>query len=194
MSTSASFQESPGPTLGIEDPFSGSSGFQILALAEYRRNWIHRRIETVEFTDDETVRRTVRVDFTVPPNAPVIPSNGRARLVPVAELQKKRHARFDIHDQDGALLPMLTLTQSSGLVSDGLIDLAHLIAGRDLAPDLERDLRLIAGGTRSEITSALTTMENATHLSDELRHDLYRGSKAFHGLSCFGVCARSVSV
>jgi hypothetical protein len=182
MNTSASFQQSLGPTLGARDPLSRSPGFQFLELAEYRRNWVHRRIETIDFIDDETVRRTVRVDFTVPQNAPLMPGDGKARLVPIAELQKKRHACFDICNHDGALLPMLTLTESSGLVSDGLIDVARRIAGRDIDPDVQKDLRLIAGGTRQEITSALARMHNATQLSDELRHGLYRRSRAFNTL------------
>lgn len=53
-------------------------------LLEHRSEWVHRRVESVEFHDDVSVRRRISLDFTLPALAPgFIDGHGEHSLVPL---------------------------------------------------------------------------------------------------------------
>jgi hypothetical protein len=141
------------PAIGASELDRRETRFSMLKLAEFRRLWVHRRGETIEFPDDETIRRTVRLDFTMPPDAPLASGNKKLWLVPFAELKKKRHVHFEIRD-DNHRLPMITLTETADFVSEGLPALGEQILNRELDPNIDSHIRDIAGGTRPEIESS----------------------------------------
>ncbi|HEV8651524.1 MAG TPA: hypothetical protein VG276_19530 [Actinomycetes bacterium] len=75
--------------------------------------WVHRRREYVSFHDSATVSRRVRVELTVPDVTPRLgPLGGRVCLVPLAFLEKREFTNFDVRDEDGRTLPVLTADEA----------------------------------------------------------------------------------
>lgn len=95
----------------------------ILDLVNSSEQWLHRRVEAVDFYDNTTATYRVSLDFTVPPKAPVIDlsSSSAARLLPITMLAKRPLANFDVRDESGRSLPVLTTEQNAQLAHKMLI-------------------------------------------------------------------------
>jgi hypothetical protein len=85
------------------------------ALLRNQAAWRHRRVETLTLVNHEEVRRSVSVDFTVP-------AEYRARLrvsddgecaVPLALLAKRPLVHFDLRNEEGHSVPLLTAAQNA---------------------------------------------------------------------------------
>jgi hypothetical protein len=108
--------------------------------------WRHRRVETLTMLSHEQVRRHVSVDFTVP-----VELRERLRLsdageyaVPLAFLAKRPLVHFDLRNEEGHSIPLLTAEQNS-------------LIGRELLEQaLEGDL---AAQDTDEATHAAVTPE-----------------------------------
>jgi hypothetical protein len=129
---------------GLETPELAA---RVLALADQTRQWVRRRVESVVFEDEKTVRRSVSVDFGLPKEAPRLTLGGDriVRIVPLARLQKERPlVGFDLFDESGASIPLLTATQAQIIVANGLIRMAreriHNNAAQSLDSELEKDI------------------------------------------------------
>lgn len=89
-------------------------------LALKHASWVHRRIEAVQFPEAETARRRMSIDFSL---------SGRrfARdetiYLPVMVLRKTDLRNFDIVDQEGNSLPILTATENAEIATDGIAQL-----------------------------------------------------------------------
>ena len=70
----------------------------VLVALNEMSDWVHRRVEVVEFVTDEVMRRRVSIDFTVPERLPVVA--GRT-VVPLALMRKRPMTAFDLRDEDG---------------------------------------------------------------------------------------------
>ncbi|HEX2059096.1 MAG TPA: hypothetical protein VHI71_12100 [Actinomycetota bacterium] len=87
-------------------------------------------MEQVEFLDDLTVRRRVSVDFELPSNEPNrVIANRAMDLVPLALLQKAPLVGFDLRDESGASIPLLT-RQQNAFVSWSLLAAVGEVAAR----------------------------------------------------------------
>jgi hypothetical protein len=84
------------------------------ALLARQAGWRHRRVETITVLSHEQVRRHVSVDFTVP-------AEHRERLrisdagecaVPLAFLAKRTLVHFDLRNEEGHAVPLLTAEQN----------------------------------------------------------------------------------
>jgi len=93
--------------------------------------WRHRRVETLTVLSHEQIRRAVSVDFTVPIEwrdlLQLSPAGEYA--VPLAFLAKRPLVHFDLRNEEGHSVPMLTAAQNA------MIDYELLVAA------LESDLR-----------------------------------------------------
>lgn len=78
-------------------------------------NWIHRRVESITFSSATTMRRKCSIDFDVHPALPTLISNPKAKLVPVANLEKRNLVRLDVRNESGAAIPVLTTEENSEL-------------------------------------------------------------------------------
>ena len=85
------------------------------ALLRDQAAWRHRRVETLTMLSHEQVRRHVSVDFTVP-----IELRERLRLsaadefaVPLAFLAKRPLVHFDLRNEEGHSIPLLTADQNT---------------------------------------------------------------------------------
>jgi hypothetical protein len=79
-------------------------------LVANRRNWIHRRVETLEILPDGNTRRNISVDLTVPE----FPVNSDF-LLPLAVLKYRALTAFDLRSASGSALPMLTGEESTNV-------------------------------------------------------------------------------
>ena len=114
------------------------------------QSWVHRRVENVELLDGSAIRRRISIDLSV--------SDQRLSLIPVTWLRRGNRLRsFDLRDEDGRPLAVVTRGESDRLAKLGLttyaraiVDAAATRQGRVRPPPLNRcvsdDLELIADG------------------------------------------------
>jgi hypothetical protein len=100
------------------------------ALLQDQAAWRHRRVETLTMISHEQVRRHVSVDFTVPVELRdgLRLSDADEFAVPLAFLAKRPLVHFDLRNEEGHSIPLLTAEQNT-------------LIGRELLyQSLERDL------------------------------------------------------
>ena len=118
------------------------------ALLLNTRRWVHRRTELISFIDENSIRRRVSVDFTLPslPGGMLDERAGRrVAYVPLTLLRKRVLRSFDLRDEDGRVLPLLTRAQNSAIAREMLLRCAQAVlgAGERLADDVAADLAAI---------------------------------------------------
>jgi hypothetical protein len=77
--------------------------------------WRHRRVETITVLSHEQVRRAVSVDFTVPAeyrDELAISAAGEC-VVPLALLARRPLVHFDLRNEEGHSVPLLTARQNA---------------------------------------------------------------------------------
>jgi hypothetical protein len=76
--------------------------------------WRHRRVETITVVTHEAVRRQVSIDFTVPEEyrESLRLSDAHEYAVPLAILAKRPLVHFDLRNEEGHSIPLLTAEQS----------------------------------------------------------------------------------
>lgn len=107
-------------------------GLAVLGLAFSMTSWIHRRSHHAEIVTATHYRRRATVDFTVPNEAPAVAWAGGSstvRLVVIEILQKGALPAFDLRDEDGRALPLLTRRQNGLVAAAGLVAMAETLLG-----------------------------------------------------------------
>jgi hypothetical protein len=101
------------------------------ALLARQAGWRHRRVETITVLSHEQVRRHVSVDFTVPAEyrEDLRASDAGEYAVPLAFLAKRPLVHFDLRNEEGHAVPLLTAEQNV-LIARELLHL-RLIADLD---------------------------------------------------------------
>ena len=133
----------------------------LVVLASDLRLLVNRRVETVEIVDDQTSRRRVSVDFTVPRDSDIAATGHELlRVVPVALFARQALHNFDIKDEDGTALPVMTREESEAVVLHGLLGYARGILGADeeLVDAVADDLKRIVTGTEAEALNVYRSM------------------------------------
>jgi hypothetical protein len=91
-------------------------GLTLLGLVLSSPAWVHRRVESVSFSDHRTVRRRISVDFSMPETAPtVVVGRTVYRLVPLTIMRRKSLINFDLHDEADRPVPLLGLRQNQAI-------------------------------------------------------------------------------
>jgi hypothetical protein len=120
------------------------AGLQTMRLLLAQPDWVHRRVDALEYRDSTTFRRRQSVHFTVPDAAPeLVIGQTTARLVPLTTLRKETLVNFDCRDESGAALPVLTRGQQALLMVRAMTGWAEGILGVPLAPDLVADIEAL---------------------------------------------------
>jgi len=83
--------------------------------------WVHRRVEYISFTNDETLRRRVSLDFITHAALPRNSSNNKVRVIPLTFLRKGLVERLDVVDESGRTLPVYTTEQNAQFAEEILI-------------------------------------------------------------------------
>jgi hypothetical protein len=118
-------------------------------------HWIERRVETITFPDEVTVHRRVSVDFAVPSHlVSPLPRDHHGLptfFVPLGFLGKQGLIGFDLWNEAGHALPLLTREQNGQLAKATLIQLARATDAdrgsqmpEDFPDEVDRELALIA--------------------------------------------------
>lgn len=148
-------------------------GIRALDLLINSHQWVHRRVESVTFQDDRTVRRRVSADFSIPRSAPRVRVDAQQfSLIPLTLLRKRTLVNFDLRDEDGKAIPLLSLRQTQALTKSMLRAWAKAV----LEPSTITDgvcghVDAIAAGTQRQLEAALDTMQNGGGQLAELWHD-----------------------
>ena len=132
--------------------------------------WRHRRVETLTMLSHEQVRRHVSVDFTVPVELreDLRLSDADEYAVPLAFLDKRPLVHFDLRNEEGHSIPLLTAEQNTFIGRE----LLYLSLDLDLhAQDVDHAAVVADAG---ELIEALLGDEDATGAVERLerRHDL----------------------
>ena len=139
-------------------------------LLRDQAGWRHRRVETLTMLSHEQVRRHVSVDFTVPADLRegLRLSDADEYAVPLAFLTKRPLVHFDLRNEEGHSIPLLTAEQNT-LIGRELLYLA--LAG-DLAVQAAAEAAVEADA--GELIEAVLDDQDITGAVERLerRHDL----------------------
>jgi hypothetical protein len=140
--------------------------------------WVERRVESVTFLDDTTVKRRVSVDFAVPEFwVSALPQNSGEPptfRLPLALLRKQGLIGFDLRDEAGEALPLLTREENSSIAQATLLQVARAIGEdpptpmRGAVPKPIRDeLKLITSGPAESALIVWSALERSKEFPDE---------------------------
>lgn len=111
-----------------------------LTLTRDFAGWVRRRVETVSYVADTTVRRQISVDFVLPhpdrddPDDPLHGLDARtAILVPLGLPKKEPVTHFDVWDETGRTLSLLNTRENGDLAERAL---RHLVEEAGASPDV----------------------------------------------------------
>jgi hypothetical protein len=163
------------PRQALEVALEGEvAGLQTMRLLLVQPDWVHRRVDALEYRDSTTFRRRQSVHFTVPDAAPELPiGRTTARLIPLTTLRKETLVNFDCRDESGSALPVLTRGQQGLLMLRAMIGWAEGILGAPLAPDVVADIETLLTTHRADGHEARQRMhaDGAGAQRDALRAD-----------------------
>ena len=105
-------------------------GAVAVALAWDWASWVNRRVETIEFVEDTTIRRRVSIDFTFPLAADLAATiaPGGWIVVPLQIVAKGPLMHVDIFDEQQASLSTLNTVRNTDLATRGVVRLLNAIA------------------------------------------------------------------
>jgi hypothetical protein len=88
--------------------------------------WIHRRVESLDFLDGKSFIRSTSIDLSVPPDCAEVmtPDGTRYSLLPVSMLRKQPLVEFSLVGPDGRSLFNLTSEQNGAIASTALKSIA----------------------------------------------------------------------
>lgn len=116
----------------LEQLSSEAAAIAVLEMILTTPEWIHRRTERVSFVDGSTTRRRTSVDLTVPFSAlklRPVRSGVSYRLLLIDIAAKVPLVSFDIRNEAGEPIPVLSRTQNGILASNVLTSFAEKVAG-----------------------------------------------------------------
>jgi hypothetical protein len=127
--------------------------------------WRHRRVETITLLSHEQVRRHVSVDFTVPLEyrESLRVSDADEFAVPLALLAKRPLIHFDLRNEEGHSIPLLTAEQGRMIGRE----LLYRALDADLdAQDTDAEATLLAAGPLIEAVLADDTRQLDDRIDD----------------------------
>jgi hypothetical protein len=147
-----------------DDARTIDAGIAAAPLIADPKSWINRRVETIELLSREETRRRVSVDFTLADDQLASLRSPDGVVVPISVLLKERLRAFDLRDEAGIAIPVLTREQGGALSLIALLGAASDALGPDVPEDarerLAADLRRIvfepaetAASVRADFTS-----------------------------------------
>ena len=121
--------------------------------------WVHRRVELTRILDAGLAHRDVSVDFTLPHwfhDVRGTPDEGAARqLVPVALVRKGVLVNFDLRDERGWVLPLLTTAQRNVVAEASLVALAERVLGHQVPRGIRCDIRQLVSEPSQQAAGTL---------------------------------------
>jgi hypothetical protein len=135
-------------------------------------DWVHRRVDALDYRDETTFRRRQSVHFTVPAPAPEIRvGESRFRLIPLTTLRKETLVNFDCRDEGGAALPVLTRQQQELLTVRGMRCWAEEVVGGPLDGDVADEIAARLTAPRPDRLAAQAAFDGGDGQRALLRDD-----------------------
>jgi hypothetical protein len=143
-------------------------GALLLYMQFHDSDWIHRRVDRVEFMSDSLYRHYVSVDFDVQDAAVVksgtaAPKANSRLLVPLGLMAKRPLTGFDLRDESGTSRPLLTSRETGEAAYQALLHLSTIIVGPTLSGSTQALLRQVASQPPEKARNALGTWFPAAH-------------------------------
>jgi hypothetical protein len=137
---------------------------EVLALIIEFSRWTHRRVESIETLDDRTCRRRVSLDVAFGHDLRAL---AKERLTPLTMLRKEVLRNFDLRDEHGKPVPMLSKGENGPIAGDALTVVAEEILGNPPSRYIRGRLQRMAVGepaeSRREIEGWERLAENPTY-------------------------------
>jgi hypothetical protein len=124
-------------------------------------DWVSRRVETFELLGSGWTRRRVSLDFALPAELRGFKVTDVLDAIPVTLMKKGSLLAFDIWDEDARPLPVASTAQGVALGQAALLAVAEGLLGGQPAPEIQDDLRAIAGGNLDRVRAHLEPFELA---------------------------------
>jgi hypothetical protein len=137
--------------------------------------WIHRKVDALMFTGDMRLRRQVSVDFQVPSADYGVALAGDSVLVPLAVFQKDLLLGFDLRDEAGSSMPVLTTAQNVWVAWSILVAMATAALDDDASPltvEEVRALRDVASASADKADSVLASLVDHPRLQSLIQNPL----------------------
>jgi hypothetical protein len=153
--TSGPGKIAPGSETSGEAAQRGLALLRLLAeaAAPNTQNWVHRRVEQLEFLDTRAVRWQVSIDFSVPDKSPGILIGGQLfRLVPLTSWEKGDLVAFDLRDECGNVMWLPNSEDTTRRLTAALSQWARIILN-DLNPGRETSFPASLGSVLEQIVS-----------------------------------------
>lgn len=147
--------------------FSGAPnlllGSEIYVMLVGAKDWVNRRVEKVRFVNESTALRSISLDFLLPSSKPGFSTSAGHRLIPLSLLRKRPLRSFDVRDETGAPLPLLTREQNGWVAWSTLVALSQFVTeeaglASPLPSAISEDLRSIAIEHPDDATTFLGRM------------------------------------
>ncbi|MET0143171.1 MAG: hypothetical protein ABW328_00040 [Ilumatobacteraceae bacterium] len=151
-------------------------GLRMVHLWLNSRTWVRRRVEHVEFIDDRTVRRRVSIDFTVPLYAPTVRMGDQVlHMIPIALLERRSLINFDLRDEAGTAVSILSDRQNDAITAailKGIAMTSPEMAGDELDARIDGLIDVFAFGNKSDVRGAQQRFDREPGTSG-LRNDTF---------------------
>lgn len=150
-------------------------GANVLYLLNTWTEWVHRRVETFKFSDPVTLSRRLSTDFALPADV-FTPFRDHAGVplhhVPLALLRKRKLTNFDLRDETGKALPLLTARENSAVAAATLVTCAEAVLasstqlGESVPEAIQRELWAVAA-SRSPVAAGSRLRRMLTETSPD---------------------------
>jgi hypothetical protein len=146
-------------------------GRRLLLVFIESSNWVSHRTEHVSFRDDRTVVRDVTVELYVPDQAPIFRGDdGKAyRLIPLSVMRRKTPVNFQLCDEEGKSVVLLSLRQNQAITESVLLASADATLGRDYdeasaagVSEIAVFIHDVVSGEQRELTNAYKSLADRT--------------------------------
>jgi hypothetical protein len=130
-------------------------GLTTALLLLQRPQWLHRRVELITFEDEDVIRRSNSVDFTLPRWVPGSLGASKSKPMPVAIpitlFRKRMLVHFNLSDEGSDAVPLLSGTQVGSLAEMALLTIAELVLGvGNIHDEISKDIRELTCGRRAD--------------------------------------------
>ena len=139
--------------------------------------WVHRRVETVSLEHPVSFFRRMSIDFTLPGDLPslLLTGSGDAyHFVPLTLIKKGPLTRFNLVDEHGVVLPLLTRRRDGALaasvltvLAESLVDPSFAHAGEELPAEVQQDMWDIATLDSTDALGVIDRLSKGQPRADE---------------------------
>lgn len=145
------------------------------------RQWMHRCVDRVTFSDEDALCRDVSIDFTLPHWFHQLRSQANEpnrHLVPIGFFRKEALANFSLTDGSSMSLPLLTNAQTCQVAEAALVKLGEIVLGRSVPSKIAHDMHSLVRDKPLAAAATYKRLFDETDTASRLRKQL-EGNPSF---------------